>query len=142
MSKLNFFFISLCPLLPLTILAQKDKRITYWNRDLKVICWNEDTVNDYRFAMAKGTKFIYSIKRKDGLKEIKEQYTGTFYARDKKHIDTIYLKFKKPRPTDLCNYLVLEASGNYLIQYFTDGKKRIFLRFRHRPCFCFSDPLL
>ena len=133
MSKLNFFFISLCPLLPLTILAQKDKRITYWNRDLKVICWNEDTVNDYRFAMAKGTKFIYSIKCKDGLKEIKEQYTGTFYATDKKHIDTLFLSFKGAQPTDMCHYLVMEASGSYLIQYFTDGKKWIFLRYQQNP---------
>lgn len=51
-------------------------------------------------------------------------------------VDTIYLSFKGDRPTDMYNYLVLEASGNYLIQYFTDGKKRIFLRYQRRPCFC------
>ena len=133
MSKLNFLLIGLSPLLPLTILAQEGKRITYWDRDIKVISWNEDTVNDYRFALTKGTNFIYSIKRKDGLKEIKEYYTGTFYAKKKKNIDTLFLSYKRAQPTDMCHYLILEASGNYLIQYFTDGKKRIFLRHQQNP---------
>jgi len=123
--KVSFLFIGLSTLLPLTILAQKIKEITYWNKEISMICWNEDTANDYRFAMTKGTRFIYSICHK--------QYTGTFYAKDKKHIDTIYLKFKGSKPTGLCNYLVLEASGNYLIQYFTDDKKRIFLRQQQNP---------
>lgn len=136
MRILNPFLIVLCSLPPLSLLAQKDKRITYWDRDMKVICWNEDTVNDYRFAMTEGKKFIYSIKRKDGVKEIKEQYSGTCYAKEKKHIDTLFLSFKDTQPTDMCHYLVMEASGTYLIQYFTDGRKRIFLRYQQRQCFC------
>ena len=98
-----------------------------------VAWWNEDTVNNYQVVLTKDKKFFYTIKRTDSLKVSEEYYLGTF--RDEG--DKLYLEYKDRQPFDLKNYLIKEASGNYLIQYFTNDRKRIFLRsqvplFRHR----------
>jgi len=140
---LKLLFIGLLPFLPLIVSAQKSKEIT--EKDIEVLCWNEDEINSYQFGMLKGKgfKFIYSICHKDGLKETTENYTGTWTASVKdKHTDTLFLSFKGAQPANLCHYLVMEASGNYVIQYFTDGTKRMFLRQQRIPCYCLRDGLL
>lgn len=42
---------------------------------------------------------------------------------------TIYLLYNKGlKPKGITNYLIVEATGNYFIQYFTNGRKRLFLK--------------
>ena len=106
-----------------------NKKLTY--QDIKMVAWNEDTVNNYQITFTKENKFFYTIIHKDNLKETKEQYTGKISS----GTDRVYLLFNGSRPADLCIYLVKEASGNYLIQYFTNDKKRVFLRIQQYPKF-------
>ena len=96
-----------------------------------MVAWNEDSVNNYHIVFTKEKKFTYTIIHKDNLKETKEHYTGMISP----GTDRVYLLFEGPRPADLCIYLVKVASGHYLIQYFTNDKKRIFLRVRQYPHF-------
>jgi hypothetical protein len=100
-------------------------------KDIKMVAWNEDTVNNYEIVFTKKNRFFYTIIHKDNLKESKEEYTGKLSH----GTDRIYLLFNGARPVDQRIYLVKEASGNYLIQYFTNDKKRIFLRLQHYPHF-------
>ena len=95
------------------------------------IVWNEDTVHSYQIALSKKKKFLYTIVTKDGLKKSEEYYKGTF----KLSKDTFFLTYYKDRqPEGVTNYLIVEVSGNYLIQPFVNTNRRIFLRvqrFRH-----------
>ena len=100
-------------------------------KDIKMVAWNEDTVNNYEIVFTKKNKFFYTIIHKDNLKESKEEYTGKLSP----GTDRVYLLFEGSRPADLCIYLVKEASGNYWIQYFTNDKKWIFLRVQQHPHF-------
>ncbi len=53
------------------------------------------------------------------------QYYGSFTM----STDTIFLSFKGEQPP-VCLYLIREVSGTYLVQFFLDGRKRIFLRWQ------------
>lgn len=126
MNRLIYVFVGVI----VSLLAScSSKKLTY--KDIKMIAWNEDTVNNYQIVFTKENKFYYTIIHKDNLKETKEHYTGKLSH----GTDRIYLLFEGSRPADLCIYLVKEPSGNYLIQYFTNDKKRIFLRLQHYPHF-------
>ena len=85
-----------------------------------VIAWNEDSVNSYQLAFTKKGSFYYSIKTKEGV----ERYKGAYGEIESE----IYLKYTDNVPEGMVPYLIKEASGNYYIQNFTDGRKRIFLR--------------
>jgi hypothetical protein len=126
MNRLIYLFFAVV----VSLLAScSSKKLTY--QDIKLVAWNEDTVNNYHIVFTKENKFYYTIIHKDNLKETKEHYTGKLSH----GTDRIYLLFKGSRPVDQCIYLVKEASGNYLIQYFTNDKKRIFLRVQQYPHF-------
>lgn len=91
------------------------------------IAWNEDTLNDYRLILSKKGDFTYKIK--DGVKKTVNTYKGTFGGVD----NEIYLKFNGDKPEGLNPVVIIEASNNYYIQYFTDGRKRMFLRIQQWP---------
>ncbi len=131
MTKLVSFYLGLATLLPLAILLASCSNKKLTSHDIKMVAWNEDTVNNYHIVFTKEKKFTYTIIHKDNLKETKEHYTGKISP----GTDRVYLLFEGPRPADLCIYLVREASGHYLIQYFTNDSKRIFLRIQPYPKF-------
>jgi len=95
-----------------------------------IIFWNEDEVNSYKVTL-KEDKFYYSISIKKGLKDSIENYEGTYSYSS----DTLFLKITGKQPKGIAPYFVVEASRHYLIQYFTDGRKRMFLRIQHRISF-------
>ena len=97
------------------------------NEDLIDVAWNDDTVMVYQLAMLKRDRFLYVVSRKDETGNIKRiVYNGIIkYA-----TDTFYLVYDDEIPADLTNYLVLEISGHYLIQYFKNSSQRIFMRIR------------
>ena len=92
------------------------------------IAWGEDTVLGYQFVFLGNSKFSYVIiKKKDSCEE-KEFYSGSF----KDSPDTFYLSYRNNlRPEGGTDYLIKEASGNYLIQYFTSQSRGMFLRIKH-----------
>jgi hypothetical protein len=89
------------------------------------IAWNEDTVNSYQIALSKKGSFYYRIETRDTVVNYKGKYGAV--------ANEIYLKFTGNKPAGFKPYLVVEASGNYYIQHFTDGRKRIFLRIHQWP---------
>lgn len=91
-----------------------------------MVAWNEDTVNSYQLILNQNMNFFYAVVKKeaDNLKHPKT-YKGTF----KLSGDSILLNFNKDFYADeLAEYLIKEASGNYLIQYFKNNNNRMFLR--------------
>src|SRR5690242_14805551 len=122
MTRLVFILTAL--FIPILIgYGSSTKTATSFFQDRYIVAWNEDYVNSYVFTLPKGNKFSYEISRKKGLKDtITESYKGTFDFSS----DTIFLKFKGEQPNGVAPYLILEASEHYLIQYFTDGRKRMF----------------
>jgi hypothetical protein len=125
--------ISVLFLAPLTFLiacmgskiAAEKRAIKFYYPNMTLLAWNEDTVNSFQFALTKDNRFFYTIIKHDSLQEINEYYNGRLNDRG----DTLFLNYNKHlRPNDMTKYLVKEASGRYLIQYFTNGKKRVFLR--------------
>ena len=96
-----------------------------------ILAWNEDTVNSYQFLLT-AERFYYTIIKIDSSGKIEQYYTGTY----KINRDTVFLTYKKGRqPADVTNYLVVEGSGNFLIQPLKTEGRRVFLRFRRRPVF-------
>jgi hypothetical protein len=95
------------------------------------VAWNEDKVNNWHIAFSKkkGT-FCYTIPTKKGAKDTFEIYKGTYGIGLSDHM---YLKYSDKPPAGMEPFLVIEASGNYYIQNFTDGRKRIFLRIQKWP---------
>lgn len=96
-----------------------------------IVVWNEDTVRSYALTLTKQKKFYTTIIKRDSSNKKEENYGGVF----KLSGDTIFLTYNKGlQPTEVTNYLLKEASGNYLIQPFANSDKRMFLRIqRSRP---------
>lgn len=95
-----------------------------------LVAWNEDTVNSYQITLMSNKNFYYSVitKQADSLRYPKN-YKGTF----KFSQDSVLLHFNMDYGSgELAPYLIKEASGNYLIQYFTNNKSRMFLRIQNR----------
>jgi|KBSMisStaDraftv2_1062788.scaffolds.fasta_scaffold1028121_2 hypothetical protein len=93
-------------------------------RSPSFIVWNEDTVNSYAFEVKNENKFAYTILRKDSTQEF---YNGIC----KYTFDTLFLIYNQnKKPAFVKDYLVREAAGMGYIQYFTDGRKKVFLFFR------------
>lgn len=90
------------------------------------VAWNEDTVHTYQFELLNDGSFVYSIPDKS-TEDKMAQYRGKLgclFGRD-----TVYLNYVKDKaPPGLTNYLIIEVSGRYIIQAFTDGRKRVFMR--------------
>ena len=103
------------------------KAVIAFFKENPTIAWNEDTINNYHVALNKNI-FYYTIGARNGLKDTFEYYKGTYCNLS----DKILLNFTGKQPNGIAPYLVLEASGHYLIQYFTDGRKRMFLMIQER----------
>jgi hypothetical protein len=125
--------LNLFPLIVVLLVAfiQPVSRDIIKQTDRRLIASNGDSINFYQFALTTGNKFVYTIATKGGLKGKIENYKGSFTYSS----DTLYLKFLDKQPNNIANYLILEASGHYLIQYFISNKNRIFLRVQSRPLF-------
>ncbi|HSC53389.1 MAG TPA: hypothetical protein VLC98_07215 [Phnomibacter sp.] len=92
--------------------------------DITLFAWNEDTSNSVQFALTKDKQFYYTIIKKDSVHAKKEYYHGKF----KHSSDTLFLDYNANSfPIGFQNFLIVEASGSYLIQPIEDGK-RLFLR--------------
>jgi hypothetical protein len=90
-----------------------------------IIAWYEDTSRAYYVALTKEKKFFYTIVTKDSSVKAEQYYKGKF----RYHEDTIFLTYHKGvHPEEITTFLVLEASGNYLIQPFIKDNRRLFLR--------------
>lgn len=105
-----------------------------YNTDILYAAWNEDTTSSYLLSLYKNNKFRYDVSERDSNNRmIKNSYSGIYKATR----NDIYLLYSNNRlPTAVTNYLTIETSGNYFIQYFTNDRKRVFLRIenlRHYP---------
>lgn len=88
---------------------------------------NEDSIDNYQVALLRNNDFYYTHIKNDISPVIKEYSQGTYIESG----DTIFIRYNKNhRPIGVTNYLIKEAQGHFFIQYFTNGKKRIFLRIR------------
>lgn len=98
------------------------------------VAWNEDTLHSYLFTLKEDCSFEYTITDNEGIKKQK-QYEGRLRCMIGR--DTVYLAYAKNKvPPGLMDYLVIEVSGKYLIQSFSNTKKRIFMRrhyYNYRP---------
>lgn len=95
-----------------------------------VIAATDDTVHSYAIMILKNHRFAYTITDKSQELAIKREfYHGTWQYRT----DTLFLHYLKKRPLGVADYLVKETTGGWLIQFFTDGRTRIFLRKLWRP---------
>jgi len=93
--------------------------------DIVFTAWNEDSIISYQFVLFKDNRFSYSVSKKDSLPEKNERYHGKISETP----DTVFLTYKNNlHQQGISAFLIKEASGKYLIQYFTDGRKRMFLR--------------
>lgn len=117
MKTVFYFFICLTLCMATHVQGQKKEDLYK-----ATIAWNEDTVNSYKIALVKGGYFYYNIK--DSIHKTEAYYKGKFSLAT----DTLCLKFNKDIPKGIMPYMILEASGGYLIQYFNDGRKRQFLK--------------
>lgn len=117
-----FSFLIICMLLSCNRQSQLTRTLT--SHDIVLWAWNQDTVHSYAIAILKGRRFSYTICETDSVHRTEKYYNGTLrYVSD-----TLFLTYEKNKPTGLTDFLVREVSGHYLIQSFTNGNKRIFLR--------------
>lgn len=134
----------LLPVSFMTVACSSNKPISantsYTN--LSYAAWNEDTISSYALYLYKNSQFRYNVSERDSNNRVKKHfYTGAYKATR----NDIYLLYTKNNiPPGVTNYLIVETSGNYFIQYFTNNRKRIFLRIqglRHRVAstYIFSD---
>lgn len=84
------------------------------------LAWSDDTVHHYRIGFYKDRTFSYGIVDSNKLLI---QYFGFYTASP----DTLFLHFKEDVPP-LCPYLVEEVSHTFLVQFFPNSRKRVFLR--------------
>lgn len=90
-------------------------RISYY-------AWNEDSVSTILLYIYKDSTFGYNFSDTITGKRRTKFYSGRFKA----HGDSIFMNYEGKLPPGAMKYLVLEASRNYLIQPFMDGR-RVFL---------------
>lgn len=93
--------------------------------------YSKDSTEQYLIAFLPDKKFIYTLLEKDAAGHLQPcSYEG--YVDQLR--DTLFLFYKNDVvPPGLTNYVVMEATGNYLIQYFTDTRKRVFMEYtNHR----------
>ena len=99
---------------------------------VQTYAWSGDSAHGY-YLMLTDKRFLYRLVTiyKDKEK-IEKEYTGTYtYFTDRYDIGKYSFKYKKGlQPSGYENYLIQEGSGDYLIQPFTNGQKRMFLKIR------------
>ena len=106
-------------------LAYRKHHSLYVDYRMGMLAWNEDTINDCRVVLYRDRTFSYGVRNGN-------QKATQYYGRYAFSADTIYLLFRGTQPP-MCPYLIREISGSYLVQYFKDGRRRIFLRLQAPP---------
>ena len=104
--------------------TRKERSINWFDR-LRYIAWNGDNVVSYRIAFLKDRSFIYTIEEPGD--DHPKMITG-YHGHISNSNDTLHLLFAGKKRPPMCDYLVRESTGQYVIQYFKDGRKRMFLR--------------
>jgi|GEM_PF-5737679 hypothetical protein len=118
-------FLTACDSIQHLVHGQKD--IVFDRSAVTDLAWNEDTVKDYRIIFYKDSSFTYAVKTPAGRHtQLLIFYDGHF--RSVANTDTIYLFFKDRKPPPMSNYLIKGESGDYFVQYFRDGRPKMFLR--------------
>jgi hypothetical protein len=122
---IRIFFILSFSILLLFTACSTNKQTTSIHFVPLFVAWNEDTINSYQLTLFPNTNFYYAIAVKEGnLKQVKS-FKGTF----KFSGDSILLNYDRALyQVETTDYIIKEASGNYLIQYFTNDSERMFLR--------------
>jgi len=96
-----------------------------YNKD-RIIAWNEDTIMTCQFTMRNHYKFTYLVTTLDSNNNKTQKiYNGTVKLSDDKIFLLYHLDIK---PANVQSFLIREVTGNYLIQDFTDGRKRMYMR--------------
>ena len=116
----------------LLLIACTSKKAMNIHPDPLLVAWNEDSINSYQITMLENRNFYYAIVHEEnGIRKVKS-FNGTY----KISADSILLSYSSVlKPPGLADHLIKEASGNYVIQFFTDNRARMFLRIqkpRHR----------
>jgi hypothetical protein len=94
-----------------------------------MIAASDDTIHNYAIGIFQHHRFAYTITYGNQLPDAtREFYHGTWQYRS----DTLFLHYHKKRPPGMTDYLVKEITGGWLIQFFTDGRPRVFLRVPRR----------
>ena len=108
----------------------KDEFFSFLNREI-IIAWNEDTLHSCQIAFRGNARFSYTVAdASSNLNTATEYFKGTLRVSE----DTIYLSYGKgPEPARFERYLILEASGHYLIQPLANSAERMFLRVQRSP---------
>ena len=98
-------------------------------KSFKKLAWNEDTVNACYFVLINDKKFSYTFITKEKEQQSQMVYTGDYTYSQDENEGKIFLKYKNGiQPPGIANYLIIENLGNYFIQPFTNGRKRMYLR--------------
>jgi len=125
---LNFCLLLLSVVLFASCNSLAKGRRSYDRRNY-TLAWNEDTVNSYQLVLFDNETFSYQIATADSVQNKAFSFSGE-YALER---DTLILKYRSGSiPEGLSPRLVVEASGNFFIQYFLNDKRRIYMRIR-RP---------
>ena len=94
-----------------------------------MIAATDDTLHNYAIAIFRHHRFAYTITYGNQQPNAKREfYSGTWWYRS----DTLFLDYHKKAPPGIAGYLVKEFTGGWLIQIFTDGRPRVFLRVPRR----------
>jgi hypothetical protein len=95
-----------------------------------LVAATDDTSLNYATTILPNGRFLYMITHRSQQNAIqRDHYNGTWEYRS----DTVFLHYHKRKPPGLTDYLVKEITGGWLIQFFTDGRSRVFLRIWRRP---------
>jgi hypothetical protein len=90
----------------------------------KRLFWNEDTVHKYYILMLPDSTFYYTIDKPGRNRKRKISTWRGLYDHSN---DTIHLHFQDKRKPPMCDYLIGSYSQIYLIQYFNNNQKKMFL---------------
>lgn len=94
-----------------------------------MIAATDDTTLNYAIAIFRHHRFAYTITYENQQPNARREfYGGTWSYRS----DTLFLDYHKKAPPGVADYLVKEFTGGWLIQFFTDGRPRVFLRVPRR----------
>jgi hypothetical protein len=90
-----------------------------------MIAATDDTIHNYAIMVLKNHRFAYTITYGNQLPDAKREF---YHGSWKYRTDTLFLRYSKKTPSGMAGYLVKEVTGGWMIQFFTDGRTRIFLR--------------
>jgi hypothetical protein len=121
----SFFLLAFCSV----IASCHHKAVSIYGGHFPPVAATDDTVQNYAIALFRDHRFAFTITHANQRPVIREYYHGAWLYRS----DTLVLHYHQKGPEGMANYLVKEITGGWLIQVFTDGRSRIFLRVRYPP---------